>query len=192
MTRVDKSPEQLDAEAAAPLEERDLDLAVLAHRRLFRVECGILRLHQRDGESGLGPPFSQLFENYLDGRLGAFPWSRALFHLRYVCRGNHPEHLREEWRGALCWALVNLVVRQDYSLGGARKELYLANEGKSRRTLDSALLTIERRLEDQLAAERQRQTPVQRSPSEWMAPAHVHHRLEGLHAEECEQCRRAA
>lgn len=192
MTDIRKSPEQLDAEATGPLEERDIGAAIKWHRTQFCAEVGILRLHQRDGESGLGPPFTHPFVAFLDEQYGAFPWSRSLFFLRHrVCRTSHPEHHRLEWRGALCHELVNLVIRQDYSLDAARLKLGLPHEGKSRRTLDSALLVIERNLERLMSEQK---PEVHRDPAEWMAPVHVHRPLGGLHGEECENpvCRRAA
>ena len=150
MTRIDRSEAQLDAEAAAPLEERDLDAAIEMHRTLFRAEVGILRLHQRDGDdAGLGPPFHHRFADFLDEHYGSFPWNRALLWMRYrVCRSSHPEHLRAEWGSGLCGELVSLDSRGEYSLDRARLKLGLPHEGKSRRTLDSALLVIERRLDD--------------------------------------------
>ena len=202
MTAVDKSPEQLDAEAAAPasgeagvpLEERDIKAAIATHRALYRADLGILRLHVRDGESGLGPPFSPAFEHFLDQLYGqVFPWSKALLALRNHCRLDHrPKHVdRPEWRGSLCHALVTLVIRQEYSVDMARLQLGLPDAGKSKRTLDNALLFIERRLEDMAQQQDQAQkATVSRSPAEWMAPAHEHRALPGLHAEECEQCRR--
>jgi hypothetical protein len=189
VTQIRKSDAQLDAEAAQPLEERDLDAAIVLHRALYRADIFIARLHQRDGESGIGPPFSPPFENYLDDRLGGFPWSRALFWLRYrVCRSSHPEHLtRPEWGSGLCYRLVDLVVRREFSLDMARLELGLSSGPRSRRTLDSALLAIERRMEDQARLEQAKQSRP-RLPAEWMGPAHHHRALGGLHAAECPQC----
>lgn len=194
MTDIRKSDAQFDAEASAPLEERDLEAAIELHRILYAADLSWLhKLHVRDGESGIGVPFSPAFEALLDGRLGGFPWSRAMLHLRHrVCRGTHPEHLeRPEWRGSLCHTLVHLVIRHEYSVDHARYELGLPDEAKTRRTLANALLTIERHLDDSMRREQQRQTQP-RKPAEWMAAPWVHRRLDGLHREECEQCRRVA
>ncbi len=188
MTNVDKSPEQLNAEAE-PLEERDLDAAIAFHRTLYRVETGLLKLHQRDGESGLGPPFNPIFAAFLDEHYGAFPWSKALLYLRVmVCRKTHSGHTRDEWNGSLCHSLVSSVIRHETSLDYARLQLGLPDEGKTRRTLDSGLLIIERRLEALIADDKARQALPARSPAEWMGPQHVHRPLDGLHREDCPQC----
>lgn len=191
MTDIRKSDAQLDAEAAAPLEDRDLDAAIDVHRQLYQVETGILRLHSRDGESGIGPPFNPVFAAFLDERYHAFPWSRSLLFLRWnVCRRTHSQHWeRAEWRGSLCFELVNYVIRRESSLDYARLQLGLPNEGKTRRTLDSALLVIERRLEALLADDK---PEVRRDPVEWMASPHAHRPLGGLHGEDCPQCLRGA
>lgn len=191
MTRVDRSPEQLNAEAAQPLEERDLEAAIALHRALYRTDLNwLMKLHVRDGESGLGPPFSPVFEAFLDGRLGQFPYSKALTALRYACRRDHrPKHVdRDEWRGSLCHALVSYVIRQDYALDAARTELGLADAAKSRRTLDNALLWIERRLEEMAQQQDQAQrATVTREPREWMhEEPHRHRALDGLHSVDCE------
>lgn len=192
MTRIEKSESQNIAEAAAPLEERDLDAAIAAHRVLYAADLGILRLHVRDGESGIGPPFNPVFEAFLDGRLGQFPWSRAFFSLRYrFCRTHSKHRGPPEWGGALCATLTSLVIRHEYSLDRARMKLGLPNEGKSRRTLDNALLYIEgylNRLADYEA--RDHQAAVERTPAEWMRPEHEHHPVPGLHQLECAQCLR--
>lgn len=194
MSNVPISPEQRDAQAAAP--ERNLEAAIALHRALYRADVGWLqKLHQRDGESGLGPPFSPPFEAYLDGRLGAFPWSKALLSLRHTCRVMHrPKHTdRDEWRGSLCHALVGMVIRLEWSLDYARLQLGLADEGRSRRTLDHGLLYIERRLQDMANAdEREQKASLPREPVEWTAAPHEHHALGGLHRAECPQCARAA
>ena len=190
MTSVDKSPEQWNAEAAEPLEERDLDFAIAMHRTMYRVETGLLKLHVAHGESGLGPPFNPVFAAFLDEQYGSFPWSKALLFLRVrVCRQTHPQHWdRPEWRGSLCHQFVSLVIRHETSLDYARLQLGLADEGRARRDLNSCLLVIERRLEVVLADEKAKQALPARSPSEWMAPLHEHIAMPGLHAIECPQC----
>jgi hypothetical protein len=199
MTRIDKSPEMLDAAAAnraQPIEERDLSAAILMHRTLYAADLNWLsKLHVRDGESGIGVPFNPVFEAFLDGRLGQFPWNRALFAVRVDCRANHaPKHTdRPEWRGSLCYVLTSLVIRFDYSLLAARLELGLPLDGKTRRTLDNALLFIESDLKLQHRRQEQAQSAsVARMPAEWMGKGHVHVGLPGLHRDECPQCARAA
>lgn len=191
-TNVHKSDAQLDAEAAAPLKERDLDAAIAVHRLLYSAETGVLKIHQRDGESGLGPPFNPIFEAFLDERYHAFPWSRSLAYLHWaVCRRTHVKHWdRPVWRGSLCYSLTSLVIRRELSVGRAQWELGLPDAGKTRRTLDSALLTIERRLETLAADDK---PEVRREPAEWMAVARgERHDQGGLHASECPQCLRGA
>ena len=213
MTDIRKSDAQLDAEAAAP-EDRDLDAAIRDHRILFRVETGLLKLHARDGDdAGIGPPFNPVFADYLNAMAwrekpgqtekppmapAAMPWSKSLLFLRWmVCRKTHVKHWEKpEWGGSLCHALVSYVIRHETSLDYARLQLGLPDEGKSRRTLDSALLVIERRLEALLQDDRAKQALPPRSPSEWMAAAYRHQPLGGAHALECEnpvcRARRAA
>ena len=186
MTDLRKSDAQLDAEAATPLEERDLDAAIRAHRLLYGMETGILRLHQRDGDDqGLGPPFNYLFADFLDANYHALPWHRSLDHLRGVCGALHTKHFDD-----LCFGLVSLVVRYGFSVDYAHYRLALTDEGKTRRCLDSALLTIERRLETLLSEDRARQT-YERPASEWMASAHIHRHPPGSSLEDCPQCRAA-
>jgi hypothetical protein len=193
LTDIRKSDAQLDAEAAQPLEERDLDAAIALHRAAFAADRNwLLKLHVRDGDYGLGVPFSPAFEALLEGRLGQFPYSKALLHLRErYCRATHPSHTsRPEWRGSLCSALVSIVIRLEQPIAEAQRQLGLPNEGKTRRTLDNALLYVERRVDEFYEAQRR---PVpERTPAEWMGPAHVHQTLGGLHREECPQCQRAA
>lgn len=198
MTDIRPSPEQLNAQAAAPTEERDLSAAIDMHRALFRADLSWLsKLHVRDGESGIGVPFNPVFEAFLDGRLGQFPYASAVMAMRVNCRVAHrPKHTeRDEWNGSLCHSLLGLVIRLDYSLDAARLRLGLPEEGKSRRTLDNALLFVERRLEDMmLRSEREQQATVPRSPVDWMSPVfHQRHDQPGAHQAECPQCiRRAA
>jgi hypothetical protein len=193
MTRYEKSDAQLDAEAQ-PLEERDLDTAIALHRGPFRDDLSaMIRLHARDGDdAGLGPPFNPVFAGYLSDEFGSLQWNRAWFYLRHrVCRSSHSEHWeRPEWYGSLCGRIVHLVIREEYPLTWAMAKLGLTHEGKSRRTLDSGLLIIERRLEV-MADDRPESSP--RSPAEWMAPAFEHHALDGLHRQHpdnggCPQC----
>jgi hypothetical protein len=192
MTEIRKSDAQLDAEAQ-PLEERDLDTAIALHRGLFRDDLSaMIRLHARDGDdAGLGPPFNPVFAGYLSDEFGSLQWNRAWFYLRHrVCRSSHSEHWeRPEWYGSLCGRIVHLVIREEYPLTWAMAKLGLTHEGKSRRTLDSGLLIIERKLE---AIASDDKPELRRDPSEWMAPAWDHRCLDGLHLAECENpvCRR--
>lgn len=178
-------------EVAAP--QRSLPHAIALHRALSQAEIGgLLRLHVRDGESGIGPPFAQPFEHYLDARYGvAFPWSAGLKALRADCRRTHSDHwARPEWRGSLCYRLVHLVVRDGYSFERACYELVCTPE-RTERTILRAFRRIEQKL-DELQA---RETEVVKSSEgrhDFMAAPHVHRPLDGLHRVDCPQCRRAA
>jgi hypothetical protein len=186
VTRVDKSPEQLNAEASP--EDRDLDAAIALHRALYQVETGILKLHQRDGESGLGPPYNPIFAAFLDEQYGSFPWSKALLYLRWnVCRRIHHNHRhRDEWNGSLCYSLVEAVVKHELSVGRAQWELGLPDNDATRSTLNSGLLTMERRLEALLQDDKAKQDLPARTPEEWMAPERSHRATPGIHEDECQ------
>lgn len=190
VTRVDKSPEQYDAEASRPLEERNLASAITLHRLMFRKDAGLpLQLHQRDGDdAGLGAAFNATFIAYLDGSTGhTDSWNSALLWMRErVCRKTHSKHWQPAaWGGALCYRLTSHVIRWDMTIPQAMARLGLTETKLTERTLDSALLAVENRLEWMLRGD---PPDVERSPAEWMATAHVHHRVAGLHAQECEQC----
>lgn len=197
MTDLRKSDSQLDAEAQA-IEDRDLELAIAQHRVAFKCDHSwLMRLHVRDGESGIGPPFSPAFEALLDDSFGRFPYSKAMVSLRErYCRESHaPKHTdRSEWRGSLCHTLVGMVIRLEFPIAEAQCQLGLPNEGKTRRTLDNALLYIERRLEDEYQRQKQDQrSTVQRTPAEWMSVEHrQRHDQPGMHRVDCRQCLRAA
>ena len=191
MTDIRKSDAQLDAEAA---EERDLGQAIAIHRLMYRHDNGLpLKLHQRDGDdAGLGAPFNSLFAAYLDGTIGhTDSWNGALLWMREnVCRRTHAKHWEPKvWGGALCYRLTSHVIRREWPLSTAMAQLGLTEDALSQRTLNSALMVIENRLDYILRAER---PEVQREPREWMAAPHVHVGLPGLHAEDCPQCARAA
>jgi hypothetical protein len=187
MTDIRKSDSQLDAEAAGL---PDIESAIRFHRALSQAELFVQRLHDRDGESGLGPPFSERFRRYLDAEYGAvFPWSAGLKALRYECRKSHSEHWhRPEWHGSLCNRLVHLVIREGWSFHRACYELYVSPP-RTQRVFLNGLRRIEQRL-DEIQS---RETEVVKSTEgrhDWLAPAHVHHAVPGLHQLECEQCKR--
>lgn len=181
MTTIRKSDAQLDAEASAL--PRNLEQAIQLHRALASAELFLPRLHQRDGEFGIGLPFSHPFERFLDGSFGpSFSWSAGLKAVRQDCRRTHSEHWsRPEWRGSLCATLVTLVCRPAYlySFERACYELGVTPE-RTERTLLKAFRRIEQRL-DEIQA---RETEVVKSSEgrhDWQAPAHVHRPLDGLH-----------
>lgn len=203
MTRIDRSPEQLDAEAG----RRDLPLNALIalHRSLRKDELHIDRLtadeppvfvdpntgeRRSDEMSKLGPTLSFRLTAYITGSYGTtFPWARAAFLLRVTCRREHPEHQdRREFRGSLCNRLVNLVVGEGWDPGKASVFLDI-DPDRARRTLGHALRTIEAHLD----AQRERAERAQREAagrfSLWES-GHEHHAVPGLHSAECPQCRR--
>jgi len=193
MTAVDVSPEQLNAEAVAP--SRSLEDAIVLHRALSMAETSILRLHQRDGESGLGPPFSPAFERFLDAFYGtAFPWSAGLKSLRWDCRRNHSEHWsRKEWQGSLCYRLVHLTVREGWHFDRACYELWV-DPNRTERVLLRGLRRIEQRLTE-LASREESRTISERGaqdPTRPAEPAHVHRHPPESSLEDCPQCVRAA
>lgn len=191
MTRVDVSPEQLNAEAAAPA-SADLVGRLALHRALAHAETSIVRLHQRDGDdAGLGPPFSHPFVQFLDESFGvSFPWSAGLKTLRLECRRSHSEHWRDEYGGSLCYRLVSMTCRFGWSYQRACYDLQVTPE-RTERTLQRAL----KRIEDKLAELQARATETVHADAgrnDWMAPAHQHRAVAGLHAVECPQCLRRA
>lgn len=190
MTTIDRSPEQLDAEAAI---KPDLGDRIAVHRAMYRHDNGLpLKLHQFTGDDeGIGAAFNSLFAAYLDGTAGhTDSWNGALLWMRErVCRGRHSTHWAAEWGGSLCYKLVSYVIRQEWGIPEAMGRLGLTDEELTAKTLESALVAIERRLEWMLYGEA---PEVKREVAEWMSAPHRHHVTPGLHLEECEQCRRAA
>jgi hypothetical protein len=59
-----------------------------------------------------------------------FPWSRALYRLRWDCRKNHPNHRGADvpyWRGSLCHELVRFVILREFSVQSAAAVLRYDN-----------------------------------------------------------------
>lgn len=190
MSQIDKSPEQLDAEAAA---SSTLGDRIAMHRLMFRKDAGLpLKLHQRDGDdSGLGAPFNTMFANYLDGQAGhSDSWNAALLWMReQFCRRSHSTHQEPpDWGGSLCYRLTSHVIRWEWGLPEAMGALGLTDTALTERTLESALRAVESRLEWVMSGD---PPEVKREPSEWMAtPVKPHQPLDGLHGEDCPRCRR--
>jgi hypothetical protein len=168
MTDPRKSDAQLDAEAAAP--PRDLDAAIALHRLLYQDDLFFAKMHQRDGDYGIGVPFNPIFAGFLDEWYATTLWHRAYQRINL---------------GLYARALVNLVIRQQYSVDMARLRLQLPDAERTDRTLTSALTAIERRMDTQLEPE-----PQQRTPAEWMGRPHEHREPGGPLPDECPQCRR--
>lgn len=210
MTQVDKSPEQLSAEAAAPPVPLAPRLAL--HRYLSHQETSIVRLHQRDGEpeetdprrvvrktnrhgiGATGLPFSHPFERFLSESFGqTFPWSAGMKAVRVECRRSHSDHWeRPEWNGSLCYRLVSLVCRYDWSYSAACYELHVDPE-RTEAVVHRALRRIEQKLTE-LQARASEVVASDSGRNEWWSAPHEHHVVPGLHESECLQClrRRAA
>lgn len=135
MSKVDKSPEQLDAEAAA----RDLGLRwyIVDLRRAFRMEIPG-RLHQQHtsqstsdelddkgwaaypDEGGVGLPFSAAMHRYL--RSSSHRWDRgpdaatrpasaSVQEVSEWCHARHTTHLRPGYTLSLCGEMVSQAGR---------------------------------------------------------------------------------
>ncbi len=188
MSRVDRSPEQLNAEAAAPY--APLAPRLVLHRLLAHDEATILKLHVRDGDdSGVGVPFNETFARFLEEKYGTqYPWSAGLKSVRVECRRSHPEHWRDPFRGSLCATLVSMVCRFDWDYGKACLELGLY-PSKTEATMQRALRRIEERL-DELQARATSTVESDKGRHDWLAPVHEHRSVPGLHMQECRQCLR--
>jgi hypothetical protein len=188
MTDIRKSDAQFDAEASAP----PLPLAprLALHRLLARQDMGILKLHQRDGDFGIGLPFSHPFERFLDGIYGVEkPWMAGLKALRVECRRSHSDHwTRPEWRGSLCHSLVAKTCVLDVSWTWACFDLYV-DPAKTEPVMQNALRRIEQKLTE-LQARASEVVASDSGRNEWWASKHVHHVVPGLHREDCRQCQR--
>lgn len=191
MTDIRKSDAQLDAEATTP--SPPLAPRIALHRRLAKADGYIVRLHVQEGDDqGIGVPFNEQFVRYLEERYGTqYPWQNGLRTVRTECRRSHSDHWeRPEWDGSLCYRLVSLVCRYDYSFSRACYELHV-DPDRTEAVMQRALRRIEERL-DELQARATSTVESDKGRHDWMAPAHVHRPLDGLHREDCPQCRRAA
>lgn len=205
MTALRKSDAQLDAEAADPRGRRPVEQSIVLHRLLYRDDLHIERLTTEsppvftDGNTGkrsadpmskIGPTLSWPLTRYIGEEYGyVFPWNRGAQIMRYrLCRREHPEHLdRPEWRGSLCFELVSLTIRRDYSLAAACWELGTTPE-RSGRVLNNALHWIEQAMD----AQRQRQEEklaIDVGRNRWWEESHFErHDQPGLHREDCPRC----
>jgi len=203
VSRVDISPEQRQAEAAAPA-RRPVAESIELHRGLYRDDLTIKKLttesppvftsasgkRTSDPMSMIGPtlswPLARLvFEEY--GYI--FPWNRAASIMRYrLCRNQHPEHLdRAEWQGSLCYELVSFTIRRDYSLPAACWELGTTPE-RSGRVLTNALYWIEGAMDAQRQRQEDRRAADVGRNRWWEESRHERHDMPGMHQEECPQC----
>ena len=104
---------------------------ITLHRNLYRDDTHISRLVQRqppttldlntgtlhqEPAAAVGMTMSARLLKYVshpESYGSEFPWSKALYRLRWNCRKRHLDHRaadRPYWRGSLCWQAVHLVV----------------------------------------------------------------------------------
>lgn len=209
MTSIDKSPEQLDAEAAGPQLHVTLPDAIALHRALWQDDNRIPRLASRQppvvtDESGqpetqethTGMPISAALTRriFTEWPGAMYPWVTALKALRQDCRRRHYWHRgadRPYWRGSLCWQAVHTVIVREYSVSAASD---LLRADRLEDVLLSALAYMERHIDEQQARQEQRQKHDRGVFVVGVADEHEHHAVPGLHAAECDnpKCRRAA
>ena len=104
MTRISKSPEQLDAEAAAPRDNRSVEAVLAKHRALFRADTFLPRVAAEgaaspdeedatdDGVVHVGMTWSAAFERRILAPGRQYPWAAAFMALGQMCRGVHHAH----------------------------------------------------------------------------------------------------
>ena len=206
MTRRPYSDSTYDALAEGRRRAEEIPAGELIedHRAAYRADLMLPRLHVRDGESGIGPPYSEPFRRFIDwddrnqadgvrpSSPGiAFPWSAAFYAQWAECRRSHPEHHdRPEWRGSLCYQLISWTVRHACSLESTCLILGVTVP-RAGRTLRNALLWVEARIDQQQQRQEQRERDKERpaykvyEPPE---PSQERHDQPGIHAETCPKC----
>ena len=210
MTRLTRSDAQLDAEAAAPRDNRSLQAVLLRHRAMFRHDTFLPRVATEgaaspdeadpddDGVVHVGMTWTAAFERRILAPGRQYPWADAFRALGQMCRGVHHAHQdRTEFRGGLCRALVSLVIIGDQPIGRAAQTLGI-EPARAGLTLRTALLWMEaeqsrqhqRMLDRERAVEGAR---LAREDAGYVAiPVHHHVPLDGLHRSECQNavCKR--
>ena len=188
-----------------------LAATIALHRQLLRDDAHIARLVSRQPPTSLDLHTGVLHEEpaaaigmNMSGRLlkyvghpegygSDFPWSKALFRLRYQCRREHPYHRaadRPYWRGSLCHELVRFTVIREFSIENAAKILRYDNPEP---VLRYALSYIEASMDEARRKAEQRVRDEEGRFSVTDAPrVEQRHDQPGLHASECPQCRRNA
>lgn len=185
-----------------------LAATIATHRGMYRDELHIERLVQRqppttldlntgvlhqEPAAAIGMTISGRLLKYVshpEGYGADFPWSRALYRLRFDCRRNHPYHRaadRPYWRGSLCWQLVTFVIVRGWSVHSAAEILRYDNPEPVLRT---ALAFIEAAMDDaRRKAEKRSREDEGRFTIYDAAP--VHHAPSQEHVMECPnpQCR---
>jgi hypothetical protein len=145
--------------------------------------------------AAVGMPLSGRLLRYVshpEGFGAEFPWTRALFRLKYHCRREHPFHRagdRPYWRGSLCWSLVQMCVIREFSIENAAKILRYDNPEPLVRY---ALTWIEREMDRaRELAERRAREDAGRGPGAVPSPTvEQRHDQPGLHRSDCPKCRR--
>lgn len=115
-----------------------------------------------------------------------FPWSKALWRLKFHCRKEHPFHRaadRPYWRGSLCWQLVTFVVIRGFSVHNAAEILRYDNPEP---VLRYALGYIEAAMDDaRRKAEKRSREDEGHGPGAVPAPEWRHHAPSDEHRAEC-------
>jgi hypothetical protein len=186
-----------------------LDARIAHHRDLYRSDLLIERLvsrqpptsldvntgelHQEPG-AATGMPMSGRLLKYLghpEGYGSDFPWSRALYRLRYACRREHPYHRaadRPYWRGSLCHQLVVLCVIREWSIENAAKIL---RYDRPEPALRYAFGYIEASIDEARRKAERRQREETSGPGAVPLPVHEQrHDQPGMHRVECPRCRK--
>lgn len=181
-----------------------LDRTIATHRALYHDDLFISRLvarqppttldlntgqlHVEDG-TRIGMTMSGRLLKYVshpEGYGSDFPWSRALYKLRWDCRRNHPTHRGADvpyWRGSLCHELVRFVILREFSVRSAAAVLRYDNPEP---VLRQALTFIEAAMDDaRRKAEKRQRDEEGRGPGAIPAPEWRHHAPSDQHVAEC-------
>lgn len=132
------------------------------------------------------------YVSHPEGYGADFPWSKALWRLKFHCRKEHPYHRaadRPYWRGSLCWQLVTFTVCRNWSVQNAAEILRYDNPepvlrdalGFIEDSIDAARRKAEKRLRDDEGRFSVIDAPINRQ----------RHDQPGLHQVDCPQCRAA-
>ena len=199
-----------------------LDDTIALHRNLYRDDLFIDRLVQRQPPTSLdlntgvldqepaaaiGMTISGRLLRYVghpEGYGSDFPWSKALYRLRFHCRKRHLDHRaadRPYWRGSLCWQAVHLTVVRNFGPVPASQILRISNledvllgieNDKGQRT-GGALGFIESAMDDyRERSERRQRDDEGRGPGAVPAPrSEQRHDQPGMHRDDCPQCKAA-
>ncbi len=140
------------------------------------------------------------FVSHPEGYGSDFPWSKAYWHLGHECRKSHPGHRGEDrtyWRGNLCKQAVRLTVIGSESHGYGPLSAPQAARVLRVASIDAVLLRcfrfIEERMDDFRRASEQRvREDAGLGPGAVPRVEQGHRAIEGLHVQDCPQCRVAS